>query len=140
MERMPRYAVAAALAVVAATAASCGGSGHGARSQEEVVRALRSAQLGARQVTLTLEVRGGSAEPVPIDTMIGTSGALAAGPTKTYDVDHGRAIVAVYRTEDDAARYAVIQSSRVVRVRNVVAIAVRDTLSPRLRAVLKRLR
>ena len=107
------------------------------------MRALRSAQLGPRQVTLTLEVRGGgggSAAPVPIDTMIGTSGALAAAPTKTYDVDHGRAIVAVYRTEDDAARYAVIQSSRVVRVRNVVAIAVRGTLSPRLRAALKRLR
>jgi hypothetical protein len=104
------------------------------------VRALRSAQLGPRQVTLTLEVRGGSASPVPIDTMIGTSGALAAGATKTYDVDHGRAIVAVYRTEDDAARYAVIQSARVVRVRNVVAIAVRNTLSPRLRAALKRLR
>ncbi|HVD12190.1 MAG TPA: hypothetical protein VNB46_03055 [Gaiellaceae bacterium] len=137
---MPRRPAAVALAVVAATAASCGGSGHGARSQGEVVRALRSAQLGPRQVTLTLEVRGGSASPVPIDTMIGTSGALAAGATKTYDVDHGRAIVAVYRTEDDAARYAVIQSARVVRVRNVVAIAVRNTLSPRLRAALKRLR
>ena len=72
--------------------------------------------------------------------MIATSGALGAGPTKSYGVDHGRAIVAVYRTEDDAARYAAIQSSRVLRVRNVVAVAVRDGLSPRLRAALKRLR
>jgi hypothetical protein len=72
--------------------------------------------------------------------MIATSGALDAGPTKSYDVDHGRAIVAVYRTEDDAARYAAIQSSRVLRVRNVAAVAVRDGLSPRLRAALKRLR
>jgi hypothetical protein len=63
-----------------------------------------------------------------------------AGPAKSYDVDHGRAIVAVYRTEDDAARYVAIQSSRVLRVRNVVAVAVRDGLSPRLRAALKRLR
>jgi hypothetical protein len=72
--------------------------------------------------------------------MIATSGAFDAGPTKSYDVDHGRTIVAVYRTEDDAARYAAIQSSRVLRVRNVVAVAVRDGLSPRLRAALKRLR
>jgi hypothetical protein len=64
-----------------------------------------------------------------------------AGPTKSYDVDHGRAIVAVYRTEDDAARYVAIQSSRVLlRVRNIVAVAVGDGLSPRLRAALKRLR
>jgi hypothetical protein len=63
-----------------------------------------------------------------------------AGPTKSYDVDHGRAIVTVYRTEDDAARYVAIQSSWVLRVRNVVAVAVRDGLSPRLRAALKRLR
>jgi hypothetical protein len=139
MNRMQRRAVFAAL-VVAPAISSCGGSGHGARSQEEVVRALRSAQLGPRQVTLTLEVRRGSAAPVPIGTMIATSGALDAGPTKSYDVDHGRAIVAVYRTEDDAARYAAIQSSRVLRVRNVVAVAIRDGLSPRLRAALKRLR
>jgi hypothetical protein len=139
MDRMQRRAVFAAL-VVAAVTSSCGGSGHGARSQEEVVRALRTAQLAPRQVMLTLEVSGGSGAPVPIDTMIATSGALDAGPTKSYDVDHGRAIVAVYRTEDDAARYVAIQSSRVLRVRNVVAVAVRDGLSPRLRAALKRLR
>ena len=141
MDRMARRAVVAALVVVAATAASsCGGSGHGPRSQEEVVRVLRSAQLGPRQVTITLELSGGSAAPVPMDTMIGTSGALDAGPTRSYDVDHGGAIVAVYRSEDEAARYAAIRSSRVVRVRNVVAVAVRDRLSPRLRAALRRLR
>lgn len=136
---MPRRAAVAAILGVAAVASSCG-SGHHARSTGEVVRALRSAELRPRPVTITITLRGGSTSPVPLQAAIDSSGALGSAPAATYQVDHGRAIVTVYRTEDDAARYAPLLSPRFLRVRNVVAVAIRGRLSARLRATLKRLR
>jgi len=125
------------VAIVAAAllAASCSGSKPGSHSPEHVLRALQAAHLQPHRVTLELTVEDGESASPPIDQLIAGSAVAEAGPQTTYDVEGGRAIVGVYRTEDEAAQYAALP--RVVRVRNVVAMPVGSRISARLRAAVE---
>jgi hypothetical protein len=78
---------------------------------------------------------------MPLDEAIGASGALDEASQRSFDVEGGRAIVTVYATPGDAAAYGSFGRPRVLRVRNIVAVAIKDkSLSTRLRAALDRAR
>jgi hypothetical protein len=134
------YALCALMAVTALLAASCGGSSH-VRSAAQVERALRSAGLQPQRTTITMElesVDGTTPKTVPIQEIVSMP-ASEDRPPPVFMVDHGRALVYVYPTEEAAAPYTAAPRGHVLVVRNVVAVTVHGTLSRRVRAVLARL-
>lgn len=128
------------VAVLALLAASCGASPH-VRSAAQVERALRAAGLQPHRATITMElesVDGTTPKTPPIQEIVAMP-ASESRPPPVFTVDHGRAVVYVYPTEDAAAPYTAAPREHVLVVRNVVAVTVRGTLSRHLREVLGRL-
>jgi hypothetical protein len=135
---MPRLVVVLPLAAL--VLAGCGGSGPRTRSAQEVRRVLEAAHLAPHRVTLTVTLEAATPQqPPPLDVAVNLP-AAEPEPSTSFEVDGGRALVTVYESLGSAELHGLYRSPRLQRARNVVAVALRGTLSPRLRAALRRLR
>ena len=125
---------------IALVAASCDtGAKNGAVQLEAVKRALSDAKLRPQKVRLSVTVTKGWTPPEAVNFC--AAEAVAQPSATSLDVDSGRAIVMVFKNRHAADGWTPMPEcgAKFLRVRNVIAVPTRGSLSLRLRRAMRQL-